>query len=127
MIVLLDTHTFIWWDNSPSLLSSKVHSIICDSQNTVLLSVVSIWEMQIKQSLSKLTLRAPLHQVIDEQILQGISVTSIDLHDVMAVGNLPALHKDPFDRMLVSQAIARNIPILSKDIQFQNYPVQVIW
>lgn len=106
MKLLLDMHTFIWWDSEPAKLSPQVLVLCQDRQNVLLLSVVSIWEMQIKLHLGKLRLALPLKEIVESQRrTNGIEILPITLEHVVALENLPAHHKDPFDRLLVAQAI----------------------
>jgi PIN domain nuclease of toxin-antitoxin system len=124
---LLDTHTFLWWDSSSSRLSSPVRSFLSNPANDVLLSVVSVWEILIKLRLGKLTVRAPLPTILTQQQSRGIQILPVTLDHVMAVGTLPAAHKDPFDRLLIAQANIEGAVLLSADPVFAQYPVQVLW
>jgi PIN domain nuclease of toxin-antitoxin system len=102
MKLLLDTHTFIWWDGTPSELGSQARAACFDPGNELLLSVASVWEMQIKVMLGKLTLRKPLRQLISDQVQQnGFGVVAVSLEHVLRLDSLPSHHKDPFDRLLV--------------------------
>jgi PIN domain nuclease of toxin-antitoxin system len=127
MKVLLDTHTFIWWDSDPSKLSAQVLTLLQDPATTVFLSVVSVWEMLIKRQLGKLTLRMPLATLVAQQQANGIQILSITLGHVLAVESLPTPHKDPFDRLLVAQANVEGTVLLSADSVFAQYPVNVLW
>ncbi len=127
MKFLLDTHTFVWADDNPDLLSELAAELIQDNQNIALLSHASIWEMQIKLQLGKLTFLIPLAQKIQEQQKNGLQLLPIALSHIFTLDRLPNHHRDPFDRLLIAQAIAENIPILSRDSIFAQYPVQVIW
>ena len=101
--LLLDTHVFIWLDTKPKKLSSTVSNLIKDTGNQLFLSVVSVWEMQIKVQFGKMTLRADLDTLIAEQKAKnGLEVLPVVLPHVIALGKLPALHKDPFDRLLIA-------------------------
>src|SRR5260370_11761737 len=124
---LLDTHTFIWWDSEPSKLSAKALAFIRDPNSRVLLSVVSIWEILIKQQLGKLNLHAPLAQILAQQQATGIEIIPVSLDHVMAVANLPNIHKDPFDRLLIAQANGEGALFLSGDAIVGKYPVQIMW
>lgn len=104
MKLLLDTHTFIWWDSEPAKLSPRVLALCQDRQNMLLLSVVSIWKMQIKSQLGKLRLALSLKEIVaSQQQTNNIELLPITLEHVLALENLPAYHKDPFDRLLVAQ------------------------
>jgi len=124
---LLDTHTFIWWDSEPSKLSAKALAFILDPNSKISLSVVSVWEIIIKQQVGKLTLHAPLPQIIAQQQANGISILDVSLDHVLEVENLPNLHKDPFDRLLIAQAKVEGFQLLSGDTIVSTYPVQIVW
>jgi PIN domain nuclease of toxin-antitoxin system len=125
--VLLDTHTFIWWDGEPSRLSPRILALLLDPSSTVLLSVVSIWEMLIKSQLGKLTLRLPLSQIVAQQLANGVTILPVTLDHTLDLEGLPAAHKDPFDRLLIAQARVEGAALLSVDRVFAQYPVTVLW
>ncbi len=128
MKLLLDTHTLIWWTLTPERLSQLVHSLLGDSNNDLILSVVSVWEMQIKFQLGKLKLNMPLASLIDsQQQTNGLQILPIELVHVLALQTLPNQHRDPFDRLLIAQATVEQLPILSIDSAFNGYPVQRLW
>lgn len=123
MRILLDTHIFLWWDNEPNQLSAQAKLLCEDPANILVLSVASVWEMQIKQQLGKLSLRLPLSQLIEEQQqTNGIEILPITL----ALESLPLHHKDPFDRLLIAQSNAENIGLLSIDPLFKQYNVTLL-
>jgi PIN domain nuclease of toxin-antitoxin system len=126
--VLFDTHAFIWWDAEPDKLSPQAFATCKDPANTLLLSVVTIWEMQIKFQLGKLQLRLPLAELIETQVQTNqIVVLPITLTHVLALQALPAQHKDPFDRLLIAQANAEAAILISNDAVFAHYPVRLVW
>jgi len=128
MKLLLDTHTFIWWDSEPAKLSSEALALCQEASNRVLLSVTSVWEMQIKHQLGKLRLALPLAKMISEQReANDIEVLPITLTHVLELENLPFYHKDPFDRLLVAQANSEGAVLITKDAVFEKYPVEVVW
>ncbi len=128
MKVLLDTHAFIWWDSDPAKLSPQARTACQDRTNLVFLSVASAWEMQIKLQLGKLHLRLPLAEVIaDQQQTNDIQVLPVVLEHVVALQDLPAHHKDPFDRLLIAQTNIEEAVLVSHDPVFAHYPVQVLW
>ena len=128
MKLLLDTHVFIWWDSEPASLSSQALALCQDRANTVLLSVASVWEMQIKLQLGKLKLSLPLAEVIESQErINNIEVLPIILAHVLALQNLPAHHKDPFDRLLIAQANVEGAVLISGDPILARYPVELFW
>ncbi|MEN8221215.1 MAG: type II toxin-antitoxin system VapC family toxin [Pseudomonadota bacterium] len=126
--LLLDTHTLIWMDIESSKLSSRVAILLQDKSNTLLLSVVSVWEMQIKHQLGKLKLNQPLVEMIkSQQQINNIEILPVTLAHVFALQNLPTPHKDPFDRLLVAQAIVEKAALISNDAVLAKYPVNVLW
>lgn len=128
MRYLLDTHAFIWLDANPHQLSATVLQLIEDQRNLLYLSVASVWEMQIKLQMGKLHMEASLSETLEsQQVVNQIQILPILLPDVLALQNLPLHHKDPFDRLLIAQAVREGMPIISKDVLLHAYPVQVIW
>ncbi|MDQ7024029.1 MAG: type II toxin-antitoxin system VapC family toxin [Anaerolineae bacterium] len=130
MNLLLDTHTFIWWDNNSFLLSPKAFDLIKDerNENTIYLSVVNVWEIQIKSQIGKLSLNAPVDELIKEQQEKNdLRILPINLAHALKVGDLALYHKDPFDRLLIAQAIVEGYTLISKDDIFEQYPVSVVW
>lgn len=124
MIVLLDTHIVIWALESSPRLSATARDVIEDSSNIILVSVVSAWEIEIKKALGRLATPSNLEDVIDAA---GFIKRLVHFADVRHLAALPAHHKDPFDRMLVAQALEDGIPLVSADPQIARYPIQVIW
>ena len=128
MRLLLDTHAFIWWANDPQRLSPTALQVCQDPANALVLSVVSLWEMQIKMGAGKIDLRRPLPEILrSQQETNGLTILAIEASHALGLGGLPAIHKDPFDRMLVAQAIAEGLPIVSGDSMVRKYPATVIW
>ncbi len=126
MKLLLDTHAFIWWD-SATQLSAPALAALCDPANSVWFSVVSVWEIVIKAQLGKLTLRLPLADIVAQQQANGLQVLSATLLQSLAVEGLPAVHKDPFDRLLAAQSIVEGAELVSADAIFRHYPVRLLW
>ena len=104
MNLLLDTHAFVWWDSDQARLSARAMAAFLNPQNKMFLSVVSVWEMQIKAQLGKLTLRLPLRDLVDDHRRRGLLIAHIEVDDTLGLAELPMLHGDPFDRLLISQA-----------------------
>jgi len=128
MKLLFDTHTFIWWDSQPNNLSQTALTLLQDRSNILLLSVISIWEMQIKLQLGKITLNRPLLEIIEnQQKTNQIEVLPVKLTHVLALDSLPIVHKDPFDRLLVAQANVEKAALVSCDPIIAQYPVNVTW
>ncbi|AFZ53297.1 type II toxin-antitoxin system VapC family toxin [Cyanobacterium aponinum] len=125
---MLDTHAFIWWNLTPEKLSLNGLSLIEDKENIFYLSIASVWEMQIKISINKLHFDNPLSQIITKQRnINNLQILSIELEHIWELKNLPLHHKDPFDRILIAQAMIEKIPILTIDSIFHNYSINTIW
>jgi len=128
MKLLLDSHAFIWWDENPSRLGPAANRACFDPANELVLSVASVWEIQIKVMLGKLGLRKPLRQMLADQVVQnGLEVLPVNLEHALRLDSLPSLHKDPFDRLLVSQALVDGCSLVTHDQAIAQYPVPVIW
>lgn len=126
MRLLLDTQIFIWWDSEPERLSPRLLAFCEDPDNTLVLSVASVWEMQIKIQLGKLDLDRPLADIIEEHWQEDLlELLPVELPHVLALEQLPFHHKDPFDRVIIAQAITEHLTILSVDSLFDHYPVTV--
>lgn len=124
---LLDTHAFIWWDANSARLSSAALAFLNDPANIICLSVVSVWEIFIKQQLGKLTLATPLRTILTQQQAAGLQILPVSLDHVFAVETLAIHHKHPFDRLMIAQAIVENASLISNDAVFSTYPVSVVW
>lgn len=128
MKLLLDTHTFVWWNSKSVQLSQRALELCNDSTNRLLFSVVSAWEIQIKVQLGKLILNEPLSEMIEnQQQTNNLEILPITLNHVLVLNSLPLHHKDPFDRLLVAQARSEDAVLVSRDSVFKNYPVIVEW
>lgn len=128
MKLLLDTHTFIWWANEPGKLSKKVLEACENEKNDLILSVVSVWEMQIKIQLGKLELKHPLKRLITKQVnTNKLQILPVTLAHVLALEKLPNHHHDPFDRLLIAQSKNEKLLLVSKDSIFSNYSVKLFW
>lgn len=125
--MLLDTHTFIWWDTEPTKLAVPILEKLEDENNQIFLSLVSIWELQVKAQLGKLTLREPLPVVVEHQQANGIQILLISLAHVLALDALPLHHRDPFDRLLIAQSIVDGLTLVSGDSMFTRYSVPLLW
>lgn len=126
--ILLDTHVFLWWvDDAPDLTDVALRAI-ADRRNECFLSVVSCWEMAIKSSLGKLRLAKSVERFVSDQMAaNGFTLLGMELRHVAKVEKVPFYHRDPFDRLLVAQAIADRLTIVSGDRIFADYGVNVLW
>ena len=127
MRLLLDTHTFLWFiEDSPQL--SQRGKTLLEADNDLLLSIASLWEISIKMSVDKLTVRMPIEMLMTEQITRNdIAVLPITVPHLITVATLPLHNRDPFDRLLIAQAMVEQTPIVSADPAFNAYPVQRMW
>jgi PIN domain nuclease of toxin-antitoxin system len=128
MQILLDTHTFIWYVTNNPKLSSTAQQFINNGNNEVLLSIASIWEMAIKHSIGKLNFELPFDVFISQQIsINNFNLLNIKINHLVAVANLPLHHRDPFDRLIIAQAMVEQIPIVGADEVFDRYSVRRSW
>ena len=128
MRLLLDTHTFLWWIGNDPLLSDVARKAIATGRNECFLSVASCWELAIKVSIGKLRLSKPLERFIPEELAANdFQLLGMDFRHVTRVETLPFHHRDPFDRLLVAQALTEKIAIISADAVLSDYGVKRIW
>ena len=127
MNILLDTHTFLWYLQDSKELSSQAAEILEDSSNTLWLSIASLWEISIKLGLGKLSLQNSFSEL--EEVLQQlkIEVLPITFSDTERYLNLPLYHRDPFDRILVAQAMNNSLVFISRDRAFDAYNIKRVW
>lgn len=126
MRFLIDTHILIWFLEGKAALSTPRKSLIIDGDNSVLRSVASLWEMAIKLSLGKLSLAVNIPEIIDKIDSESIKILAITQNHILRVSNLPFHHRDPFDRMIIAQALIENIPLMSVDDDFAKYGVTLL-
>jgi PIN domain nuclease of toxin-antitoxin system len=127
MRVLLDSKALVWWFSSDSRLSVRAARVIKDPRNEIVVSVASAWELAIKNHLGKLPMGGLLERLPRDLEEAGVAVLPINLDHAIRAGSLPGHHKDPFDRMLVAQAQADNLAIVSSDPIFGHYGVRRLW
>jgi PIN domain nuclease of toxin-antitoxin system len=126
--LLLDSHAFLWFCQNDPCLSSTARAIIEDPSNRKLVSVASCWEIAIKAGLGKLTLGEPSVSYFPNALARtGFDLLPISLAHATAVETLPLHHRDPFDRLLIAQAMVDAMPIVSADAAFDPYGVTRIW
>ena len=128
MRLLLDTHTFVWMDDAPSRLPQRVQRALEDVDNSLLLSLVSVWEIQIKAQLGRLNIQTSVENLVERhQASNGIELLPITLPHILGLSELPSHHGDPFDRLLISQARVEDIILVTKDENISKYPIDVLW
>lgn len=127
MRLLLDTQIFVWWDSEPEKIPLRLLQLCEDPDHTLVLSVASVWEMQIKAQLGKLDMGRPLAEIITEHQQENLlELLPVELVHVLALSQLPLHHKDPFDRLIIAQAIAEQLTLLSVDRILAEYPVSIV-
>jgi PIN domain nuclease of toxin-antitoxin system len=120
MQYLLDTHVVLWWLLDPQKIHKKARDIISDRQQDLFVSSISFWEISIKSNIGRLTIPRNIIELLSQESIQLLSMTA---EDGLAVSDLPPLHKDPFDRMLVVQAKRNDLIIMTRDSKITKYPV----
>jgi PIN domain nuclease of toxin-antitoxin system len=127
MRLLLDTHTFLWFIDDNPRLSSNAKSLL-ESDNDLLLSTASLWEIAIKFSLGKLGLPQPFETFARHQLsINAIDILQIEVTHLGVLSTLPFHHRDPFDRLLVAQTTVEELPIVSADVEFDAYSIERLW
>jgi PIN domain nuclease of toxin-antitoxin system len=125
--VLLDTNAWLWMASNDSRLGPSARNLIADLETELVLSAVSAWEISIKWALGKLLLPVPPEQFVETTVRDGgLKRLSIDFDHVLGVAKLPPIHHDPFDRLLIAQSFATNVPLLTGDDTISRYGVATI-
>ena len=128
MRILLDTHAFLWFVWKDAKLSATALAHIVDPNNQLFLSPANYWEVAIKVSIKKLTLSEPYSVFFKREIAQHqITILDITVDHTDVVTTLPFHHKDPFDRLIIAQAMVEDIPVVSDDNRFDKYPITRFW
>ena len=128
MRALLDTHALLWWLSDDPALPRAARKVIAETKNTLIVSAASAWEIAIKVRLGKLPTAIDLAADFSGLVKrEGFELLAISAEHGIRAGLLPGPHKDPFDRMLIAQAQAENIPIVSNEISFESYGVRRLW
>ena len=124
MRFLLDTNALLWWRDGSSTLSKRAQDEIRDPANDVTISIVSWWEIAIKRSLGKLQFLEVFEDVMADE---GFSLLPISYSHLSSLEKLPQSHRDPFDRLLIAQSLAENIPVVTNDRKFADYGITIVW
>jgi PIN domain nuclease of toxin-antitoxin system len=126
--LLLDTHALLWWLEGDARLSKRARAAMSDPGGHVIVSAASAWECAVKVPTGKLPQAAPVLANFRGLILcEGFDLLDISLEHILAAGALPRFHGDPFDRMLIAQALTEGIALVSKDAEFDRYGVRRVW
>ena len=126
MCALVDTQSFIWFFENDSRLPSSV-KIWMEKSDRLVISIASFWEITIKASLGKLIVKKSIAGIIDNALFNGFEILPIEREHLITLSTLDFFHRDPFDRIIIAQAIAENMPLVSSDEVFLQYPVNRIW
>ncbi len=124
---LLDTHTLLWFLNGDDTLSKPAKDILKNIENTIVVSIASLWEIGIKMSIGKLKLAYSLEEIVENLQLQNIQILPIQPFHILKMTTLPFHHRHPFDRIIIAQAITEKMKLISKDDIFKEYKCDLIW
>jgi PIN domain nuclease of toxin-antitoxin system len=126
--ILLDSHAFIWSTVEPHRLSKTARRFFTTPGHELIVSIASLWEITIKMARGKLIpLGASIEDVVDALRRGGIALLPVHTSHLVQLESLPLHHRDPFDRLLIAQAIEENLTILTDDTHFRRYPVKTVW
>jgi PIN domain nuclease of toxin-antitoxin system len=126
--LLLDTHVFLWLNDDPKQLSQTVKALCSSGEHEFYLSMASPWEIQIKRQLGKLSLAMPINELVSKNTMENnIKLLPVELSHISYLEQLPQHHKDPFDRIIITQAIIEGLTVITVDHAFADYSVRVMW
>ena len=123
MNYLLDTQIFLWWLAKDKKLKDSVKKILLDPQNIIYVSVANAWEISIKHKIGKLPLKTTLKRCFE---VSNFPIININIEHILKLNNLPLLHKDPFDRILIAQAQVENLALISSDPKIWPYKIKLL-
>lgn len=126
MNYIVDTQCLIWFFEGNPALDSKAKSVIEDPSTNIFMSIAALWEIAIKISIGKLILSQPLEVLIARLSVDDIHILNIDPAHILELLTLTYFHKDPFDRIMIAQAIKEGLTVITSDSVFQNYPVNIL-
>ena len=126
MRILIDTQSFIWFFEDNPRLPASVR-LYMERSNGLVVSIASFWEITIKTSLGKLTVPEGITDLMDKALVKGFQILPIEREHLIVLSTLELIHRDPFDRIIIAQAISENISLVSSDNVFKQYPVNCIW
>ena len=128
MNLLLDTHAYLWFIGGSNRLSDVARSAIEDAGNQKFISAASLWEITIKHRLGKLQLKTDLRKVLTDHVVEnGFELLPLAVDHFLELNKLPMHHRDPFDRLLIAQAVAKKLTVCSVDTVFSKYDVDLLW
>ena len=128
MNILVDTHAILWWLAGDRRLSQVARRILEDPAHRRCVSIASLWEITIKMAIGRLTTRdLTLRTIVDQLVEQEFVILPVRVADLLQLERLPQVHGDPFDRILIAQALEESVPILTADALIAQYPIRTIW
>ena len=128
MRYLLDTHTLLWFISEDKQLSDRARRLILDSSSEIFLSIASLWEIAIKVNIGKLSLDEPFEQLFPKELhFHKIKILDITVDNLVQLTTLPPHHRDPFDRLIIAQALVESLPIIGVDRIFDTYGISREW
>ena len=127
MRILLDTQAFIWFVENDIQIPAKIKKYIENSENTIIVSIASLWEMAIKMTLGKLFLSCDIKEMTEKIYNNGFEILPILPEHIIKLSTLEYLHRDPFDRIIIAQGLTEDMPIVSSDKIFDNYGINRKW
>ena len=129
MSYLLDTHTLIWWTAEPERIPERTTEILRDPRDELYFSTASSWEVQIRIGIGQISFSQPWETIVEREIEKNsLLILPVTLEHTFMLAKLPLLHQDPFDRMLIAQALTNNLTIVTNDRFIQSYPdVETVW
>lgn len=128
MNYLIDTHVFLWWITDDDRLSMRVRVLLSDSDNDIFISAATGWEISIKYALGRLTLSQEPQTLIPSEIEKNrLTALPIMMTHTLHLSSLPMIHRDPFDRILISQSIIEKTPLITRDPLINKYEVKTVW
>jgi PIN domain nuclease of toxin-antitoxin system len=126
MGVLVDTQSFIWFFEDNPRLPETTRKFM-ERKSSLMVSIASFWEITIKASLGKLSISDNISNLMDKTLSKGFKILPIERNHLIILSTLDFIHRDPFDRIIIAQAIAENMPLVSSDDVFKQYPVNCVW
>jgi PIN domain nuclease of toxin-antitoxin system len=127
MKTLVDTQSFIWFLEGNRQLPTTIRSLMGSADTELLVSIASLWEMAIKMQVKKLVLSGDIATIIDRASANGFEILPITTDHLLTLMKLTFIHRDPFDRIIVAQAVAEDLPLITSDDIISRYPVRRIW
>ena len=128
MKFLIDTHVFLWWVMDSTSFSAEARRLLTDDGSSIVLSSVVPWELAIKSAKGQLVFAEPLDTVVDKYTRRfGLDPLPVSIPHALKTATLPGIHRDPFDRMLIAQALVENLPLMTADAIIARYKVPIIW